>query len=141
MAIAVAIHDGPLPPELCVPSRVIAPGRGAVSTFLGVVRDHAKGRGVTGLFYECYRPMAERVLTSLAREAAEKFDRELEVFVAHGTGAMAPGEVSVCILAASAHRGPACDAARHLIERIKQDLPVWKKQTFADGEVEWVQGS
>jgi molybdopterin synthase catalytic subunit len=141
VGISVAIHDGPLPPELCAQSRVIGPGRGAVSSFLGVVRDHAKGRGVTGLFYECYRPMAERVLTSLAREAADKFDPQLEVFVAHGTGAMAPGEVSVCILAASAHRGPACDAARHLIERIKQDLPVWKRQTFSDGDVEWVQGS
>src|SRR4051812_26839258 len=132
MALTVVIHDGPLPAELCAPTRVIGPGRGAVSSFLGVVRDHAKGRGVSGLFYECYKPMAERVLESLAREAAEKFDPRLEVFVAHGTGEMAPGEVSVCILAASAHRGPACDAARHIIERIKQDLPVWKKQTFSD---------
>jgi molybdopterin synthase catalytic subunit len=141
VAVSVAIHDGPLPAALCAPSRVIAPGRGAVSSFLGVVRDHAKGRAVSGLYYECYRPMAERVLATLGAEAAAKFDPALEVFVAHGTGAMAPGEVSVCILAASAHRGPACDAARHLIERIKQDLPVWKKQTFADGEIEWVQGS
>ena len=141
MAVACRIHDGPLTTEQCSPTSVIGPGRGAVASFLGVVRDHAKGRAVRGLFYECYRPMAERVLERLARETVERFDAALEVYVAHGTGEMAPGQVSVCIHAASAHRGPACDAARHLIERLKQDLPVWKRQTFTDGESEWVQGS
>jgi molybdopterin synthase catalytic subunit len=138
--LVTRIVEGPIPVERLAPIGVIAPGRGAVSSFLGVVRDHAKGRGVAGLYYECYRPMAERVLAKLAWETFERFG-EIAAEVAHGTGAMRPGEVSVCIHVASAHRAAACDAARHLIERIKQELPVWKKQTFTDGESEWVAGS
>jgi molybdopterin synthase catalytic subunit len=136
-----ALHDGPLPLSLCSHQAIIDPGRGAVASFLGVVRAHARGRSVQGLYYEAYRPMALAQLERLAQEAQERFDPELAVSMVHGLGAMRPGEVSVCILAASAHRDPALDAVAHLIERLKEDLPVWKRQTFADGEVEWVAGS
>ena len=135
------IHDGPLPPALCAPTPVMSARRGAVASFIGVVRDHARGRAVRDLYYECYRPMAERVLHGLMAETAARFDPDMALWIAHGTGLMRPGEISVCIHTASAHRAPACDAARHLIERLKQDLPVWKRQTFADGGSEWVQGS
>lgn len=135
------IVDGPLPPELTQAAALRAPGHGGIASFLGVVRDHARGRAVAGLFYECYRPMAERVLAALIAEAAERFDAQLAAIVAHGTGAMAPGEVSLAIHVSSAHRGPAFDACRHLLERIKQDLPVWKRQRYADGSEEWLKGS
>src|ERR1700755_1267510 len=123
-ALSTRIVEGPVPAAMLAPRGVIRPRRGAVSSFLGVVRDHAKGRAVSGLHYECYRPMAERVLARLAQEAAERFGA-LAIEIAHATGPMRPGEVSVCIHVSSAHRAAACDAARHLIERIKQDLPVW----------------
>ncbi len=141
MNIAASILDGPVPTAALAPTAVMAPQRGAVAGFIGVVRDHARGRGVSRLFYECYRPMAERVLQRLAHETSERFDPDLAIVVLHGTGAMQPGDVSLCIHAASAHRAPACDAVRHLLERIKQDLPIWKQQSFVDGEIEWVHGS
>ena len=135
------IVDGPLTAERCAPTPVIAVDRGAVASFLGVVRDHAKGRGVARLRYECYRPMAEKTLARLAREAAERFDPRLAVAAWHGIGDMVPGDVALCLHAASAHRAAACDAVRWLLEAIKRELPVWKRQVFSDGGEEWVQGS
>ncbi len=136
-----ALVDGPLCEASCSFQGLLAPGRGAIASFLGVVRDHAHGRGVSELLYEAYRPMAERQLRSLAHEAQQRFDPELGVVLVHGLGLMKPGSISVCIHAASAHRAPALGAVAHLIERLKQDLPVWKRQTYADGEVAWLPGS
>ncbi len=136
--IVTGLVDGPLAATRWTPA--LTPGRGAVASFLGVVRDHAKGRGVTRLHYECYRPMAEKVLHRIADEA-RRFDPALAVTAWHGLGTMVPGEVSLVLHAASAHRGPAFDAVRWLLEEIKRELPVWKRQTFDDGSDEWVHGS
>ncbi len=135
------IHDGPLPAALLTPAALIAPDHGAVSSFLGVVRNHSRGGAVTALTYECYRPMAESVLHRLIIETAERFDGSLSATVAHGTGAMVPGDVALAIHVGSAHRAAAFDACRHLIERIKQDLPVWKRERYADGSDAWLKGS
>ena len=135
------IVDGALGEAWCAPTALRAPGDGAIASFLGVVRDHARGRAVIGLHYDCYRPMAERVLGELIAEASARFDPALSAIVAHGTGAMAPGAVSVAIHVASAHRAPAFDACRHLIERLKQDLPVWKRERYGDGTEAWLKGS
>lgn len=135
------VVDGPLSGDLLLPGRLASAGYGAIASFLGTVRDHHHGRGVTGLHYECYRPMAERLLAALIAEAAERCDRGLAASVHHGTGAMVPGQVSVAIHVASAHRVAAFDACRHLIERIKQDLPVWKREFYADGGDAWLKGS
>jgi len=135
------IVDGPLPAAWCAPDRLASPSHGAIASFIGVVRDHARGQMVRGLHYECYRPMAERVLAGLISEAATRFDAQLAAIIAHGTGAMVPGEISVAIHVASAHRAPAFDACRHLIERLKQDLPVWKRERYADGSEAWLKGS
>lgn len=130
------IVDGPLPGAWCAPTVLANPGAGAIASFLGVVRDQARG-----LPYECYRPMAERVLATLIAEAATRFDPQLSAIIAHGSGTMVPGEVSLAIHIASAHRAPACDACRHFIERLKQDLPVWKRERYADGSEAWLTGS
>lgn len=135
------IHAGPLPAELISPSALTAPAHGAVATFLGVVRNHNRGAAVSALDYECYRPMAEKMLRDLIEETAQRFDRDLSASVAHGTGHLVPGDVSVCIHVGSAHRAAAFDACRHLIERIKQDLPVWKREIYADGTSTWLKGS
>jgi len=136
-----AIIEGPLDDAWCAPTRLLRADHGAIASFLGVVRDHARGRAVTGLDYECYRPMAEQLLHALIAEAAARFDGALTALVAHGTGTMAPGQVSVAIHVGSAHRVAAFDACRHVIERIKQDLPVWKRERYADGSVAWLKGS
>ncbi len=114
---------------------------GAVASFLGIVRDHSKGRAVAGLRYECYRPMAEKVLVQLIAETAGRFDPGMAAAVAHGTGEMVPGQAALSIHVASAHRAAAFDACRHLIERIKHDLPVWKLERYADGTQAWLKGS
>ncbi len=141
----IEIHDQPLPRSWCDAATVIDPRsypeHGAVCSFLGVVRNHARGRAVTGLVYECYRPMAEKMLADLIAEAAKAHDPALSAAVAHGSGAMVPGDVSVAIHVASAHRDAAFAACRQLIERIKQDLPVWKREMYGDGTTAWLKGS
>jgi molybdopterin synthase catalytic subunit len=106
-----------------------------------VVRNHHLGRVVTHLVYDCYRPMAERLLPELIAEAAARFDAGLRAAVHHGIGPMRPGQPSVAIHVASAHRVAAFDACRLLIERIKQDLPVWKQEFYGDGTSCWLKGS
>ena len=135
------IVDGPLTGDSLLATRLAHPAFGAIASFLGTVRDHHHGRGVTRLHYECYRPMAEKVLVALISEVAERCDRDLAASVHHGIGTMTPGHVSVAIHVASAHRVAAFDACRQLIERIKQDLPVWKREFYADGRDAWLKGS
>ena len=139
--LLTAMIDGPLTPALCAPDAAIGPAHGAVASFLGVVRNHVRGRGVVRLHYECYRPMAEKVLARIASDARTRFAPDLVVVARHGLGTMVPGQVSLALHVASAHRGPAFDAARWLLEEIKRELPVWKRQWFADGTDEWVHGS
>lgn len=135
------IIAGPLPPAYCAPLGLARHDQGAIASFLGVVRDHHHGRGVTRLVYECYRTMAERLLAELVAETAARFDPALQAQVAHGTGLLLPGQVAVAIHVGSAHRAAAFDACRHLIERIKEDLPVWKQEHYADGGSAWLKGS
>jgi molybdopterin synthase catalytic subunit len=112
---------------------------GAAVLFLGVVRDHADGRPVTGMTYESYEEMAEPVLREIALEAAQRIGSD-RVAVVHRVGDLAIGEVSVAIAVSSPHRAEAFDASRYVIEEIKKRLPVWKKEHYADGSPEWVRG-
>ncbi|MGH2429512.1 MAG: molybdenum cofactor biosynthesis protein [Candidatus Limnocylindria bacterium] len=108
---------------------------GAVVTFVGRARDHADdGRAVTELEYEAYPEMAASVLREIAAEAADRWS--CAVAVVHRTGIVPIGEAAVAIVTASAHRGEAYDANRHVIEAIKERLPIWKRERFADGS-EW----
>lgn len=141
MRRSCSIIDGPLGADLASPLSLAAPAHGAIASFVGVVRDHHLGRGVTHLVYECYQPMAESILARLINEAAARFDAELSAIIHHGIGRMVPGEVSLAIHVATAHRPAAFDACRHLIERIKEDLPVWKREFYADGSDAWLKGS
>jgi molybdopterin synthase catalytic subunit len=138
---AARLHEGPLPRPVCDAATLVMSRHGAIASFLGVIRDHHHGRGVRSLTYHCYRPMAERQLARFLAEAAERFDPLLSAVVVHGIGLIRPGEVALCIHAASARRVGAFDACRFLIERIKQDLPIWKHQLFTDGSSDWAQGS
>jgi molybdopterin synthase catalytic subunit len=140
-APALHIHPGPLPTDWCTPLRLRSPAHGALASFIGVVRDHHHRRVVVALDYECYRDMALAQLARLVAEAAARFGPDLAAHIAHGTGPMVPGDVALAVHVAAAHRAAACDACRHLVERIKQDLPVWKRERYADGTDAWLPGS
>lgn len=137
----IGIHAGPLPASFLSSAELIAPQWGAINSFIGVVRQHAHGRAVTDLTYECYVAMAEKILTALVDDIAAEMDPDLGAIVIHGYGAMRPGDVSVAIHVASAHRDAAFRASRALIERLKQDAPVWKHERYADGSSAWSPGS
>lgn len=112
-------------------------GDGAVALFLGRVREVNEGRSVVRLSYEAYREMAEAELERIAREAAAEHEVG-EIVAVHRVGALEPGDVAVAIAVAAPHRGPCYAASRQVIEEIKARLPVWKKEEYADGSVEWV---
>jgi molybdopterin synthase catalytic subunit len=112
-------------------------GVGALSVFLGTVRDLNDGRPVTGMEYEAYESMAASELEAVAREVCDRTPG-LRVALAHRIGTLEIGDVSVAIVAAHAHRGPACDAARAIIEALKQRVPIWKREHYVDGERHWI---
>jgi len=111
---------------------------GAVVTFQGVVRNNTRGRGTLRLDYECYEQMAIRQMAAIGAEIASQFAIS-RIAMIHRLGTMEIGEASVAIFAAAPHRRPAFDAALEGINRLKRQVPIWKKEYFADGEV-WVEG-
>ncbi len=115
------------------------PADGATVLFLGHVREVNDGRPVTGMRYDAYVEMAERVLEEIAAGAARCLGSD-RLAVVHRIGELAVGEVSVAIAASSPHRAQAFDAARAVIEAIKRRLPVWKEERYADGPAEWLPG-
>jgi molybdopterin synthase catalytic subunit len=110
---------------------------GAQVLFLGVVRNHHQGRSVLRIDYEAYEPMALKELQKIteAMAAKHKLDR---VLVVHRFGRHEIGDASIAVVIGSAHRGPAFEAAREIMDRVKVDVPIWKKEYFADGIIEWV---
>ena len=121
-------------------ARVGSAEDGAAVLFVGVVRDHNDGSPVTGLSYEAYDEIAARVLDEIAGEAAERLGTP-RVAVVHRVGELGIGDVSVAIAASSPHRAESFDAARYVIEEIKQRLPVWKKERYVEGSARWLDGA
>jgi molybdopterin synthase catalytic subunit len=113
---------------------------GATLLFLGVVRDHADDRPVSGMRYDAYQEMAGEVLRTIAEEASERLGTD-RVAVVHRFGELAIGDVSVAIAVSSPHRGEAYEASRYMIEELKERLPIWKKEHYVDGASEWVEGT
>lgn len=111
---------------------------GAVVVFDGIVRNHTRGRATLYLDYEAYEEMALKQMRQLAAEARERFGVR-QVTMVHRLGRLGIGETSVLIVVASAHRAQAFEACRWLIDTLKQTVPIWKKETFADGAV-WAAG-
>ncbi|MFY9342988.1 MAG: molybdenum cofactor biosynthesis protein MoaE [Planctomycetota bacterium] len=111
---------------------------GAVVTFAGVTRDHNDGAAVEGLRYEAYAEMAQAVMAKLFAETAQRFPGT-RARVAHRLGEVAIGEASVVVVVSSAHRGPAFDACRFLMDRLKHEVPIWKLERLrAGGGERWV---
>lgn len=115
---------------------VRAPDAGAVASFLGTVRSATGGVPVVALEYEAYEAMAVRTLRGIGAEIAERWPGA-RVAIVHRVGRLEVGEVSVAIAVSSPHRAESFAACRHAIERLKQDVPIWKKEIRADGSI-WV---
>jgi molybdopterin synthase catalytic subunit len=130
----VAIRDTPLDVAEVVAALDDA-ASGGLTVFVGRVRDHDHGRGVTGLEYSAHPTAIERL-----REVCEKVaaDHGVSVAAVHRTGELAIGDVAVVAATASGHRGETFEASRDLIDTLKATVPIWKHQRFADGTEEWV---
>jgi molybdopterin synthase catalytic subunit len=111
---------------------------GAVVVFDGIVRNHSRGRQTLYLDYEAYEEMALKQMEALAAEARARFEVRHATLV-HRLGRLQAGETSVLIVVSAAHRAPAFEACRWLIDTLKKTVPIWKKETFVDGAV-WAPG-
>jgi molybdopterin synthase catalytic subunit len=137
--LQIRITADPLDPAEAVAS-VADPAAGGTCVFLGTVRDHSEAGEVTGLTYEAWEELALARLEELGGELFERWPLR-KVAVWHRTGELGIGEVSVIVACSAAHRAEAFEACRHGIERLKDDVPVWKKEHLAQGEAHWVMGA
>jgi MoaE-MoaD fusion protein len=127
------------PIETAAVARALLRGEdGAVVNFEGVVRNNTKGRATKFLDYECYEPMAVKMMAEIGREIARSHAIG-RIAMVHRLGRMQIGEASVAVIVTAPHRKPAFEAALEGINRLKRLVPIWKKEHFADGEV-WVEG-
>ena len=119
-----------------VEARVRHPGAGAIVVFVGTTRDNTAGRKVLSLEYEAYRPMADQQLEQVAAEMCERWDLT-GVAISHRLGRLEIGEASLVVAVSSAHRKEAFEACHFSVDRIKQIVPIWKKEFFEGGDV-WI---
>jgi molybdopterin synthase catalytic subunit len=122
-----------------VAASVATPVDGAVATFVGVVRDHHQGRQVLWLEYEAHEAMAEKEIATLIDEARRRWPVGA-IAIQHRLGRLEIGDASVAIAVAAPHRAEALEACRWLIDTLKAQVPIFKKETFSDGE-SWVEQS
>ncbi len=120
-------------------ARVASPRAGGIATFLGVVRDNSLGRKVLYLFYEAYPPMAIKEMERVEAAVRERWEIEA-IAITHRVGRLEIGEASVAIAVSSPHRREAIEACHFAIDRLKQTVPVWKKEYWEGGEV-WIENA
>ena len=113
-----------------------SPAYGGVTSFLGQVRDHHDGRTVSRLEYSAYGPMGEAECAKIVAEAEARWP--VRIALEHRVGALEIGDTAVAVAAAGAHRDEAFAACRFVIEEVKRRVPIWKKEFYQDGAVEWV---
>ncbi len=124
---ADALHDA-----------VLRDSDGAVATFAGVVRDHSMGHRTSYLVYDAYREMAEKKMAEIGREVKDRWEVD-RVGMLHRVGRLDIGETSVLIAISAPHRKAALEACHYAIDRLKETVPIWKKEVWTDGE-EWIEG-
>ena len=115
---------------------VQTPEVGAIDIFIGTTRNHSDGKEVLSLEYEAYEPMALKLIEGIAKEAHARWSIH-RIAIVHRVGKLGIGEASVVVAVSSAHRREAFEACRYAIDTLKSDVPIWKKEVFADGEA-WV---
>jgi molybdopterin synthase catalytic subunit len=136
-ASLIELTTGPLDVSL-TEAAVAHPGAGAICSFTGVVRDNNRGEAVTHLEYEAYGGMAERQMRGIAEEIIERWPGT-RVAMVHRTGRLEVGEPSVVISVSAPRRADAFEGCRHAIERLKESVPIWKKEFARSGAV-WLEG-
>jgi molybdopterin synthase catalytic subunit len=114
------------------------PGAGALVLFFGVVRDEDQGRKVRYLEYDAYRSMAEKEMRKVGEEVLARWP-STRIAMRHRVGRLAVGETALIVAVTAPHRSVAFEACRHAIDRIKEIVPIWKKETWEDGEA-WLEG-
>jgi molybdopterin synthase catalytic subunit len=130
------IWDKEISLDACIRA-VQHPGAGAIITFLGIVRNNSRGKSVYYLEYDAYQPMAERKMREIGDEIRARWN--VPCAILHRVGRLDIGEASVAIAVAAPHRKDAFDACRYAIERIKEIVPIWKKE-FAESGEWWIEG-
>lgn len=129
------LTDSPIDVQALI-DRVMRPTDGALALFAGVVRNHHEGKSVESIFYDAYRPMAEKEIARIIA-VVEREKPMVRIAVAHRLGHLTVGETSIAIACSSPHRAEAFAACRAVIDRIKQSVPIWKKEKSSSGQ-EWV---
>ena len=130
-----SLSEGPIDVGRVV-ARVTGPGMGGIVTFLGTVRNRARGRDIRHLEYESYPEMAEREMERIVEQAVERWPGT-RIAIAHRAGHLEIGDIAVVVVAAAPHRGEAFEACRFAIDTLKETVPIWKKEIATDGEY-WV---
>lgn len=137
--VGARLSESRIDPESIL-SEVADDGSGATILFLGTVRDKSEAGAVDRIVYDAYAPMAEKRLREIEDEVKQIWPVN-GVRIVHRVGNLKVGEISVAVAVSSPHRGEAFDACRHAIERVKHDVPIWKKERLADGREVWVEGT
>jgi molybdopterin synthase catalytic subunit len=137
----VLVRVAPTPPSVDEALAFVAdPGAGGTCVFLGTVRDHSAEGDVSGLTYEAWDELAEGRLAEIAGEMLARWPVR-RVALVHRTGDLGIGEISVVVACSAPHRSEAFEACRHGIERLKHEVPIWKKEGLVSGDAHWVMGS
>jgi len=129
------LTDDPIDRESLIRS-VMRPSDGACAVFEGVVRNHHEGKNVESIFYDAYRPMAEKEIARVVAQVQRDYP-DVNIAIIHRLGKLNVGDISIAIACSSPHRGEAFAACRNVIDRIKETVPIWKKERGPGGE-EWV---
>jgi len=137
--VRLGVTEGVLDVERAA-SFATGPGTGAVCVFVGTARRFTADRVTERLFYECYHDMALEAMESIVREARKRWQLQ-RCAVVHRTGWIEIEEASVVVAVGCAHRAEAFEACRFLIDRLKQEVPIWKRERFANGSENWVEGA
>ena len=135
MQTDIQILTHPINIQSCINS-VMLPESGGIDIFIGTVRNATKGKAVIRLEFEAYEKMALAEMEKIAEHAYSKWPIQ-NLLIYHRTGVLSVGEVPVIIAVSAAHRDAAFEACRYVIDRLKQTVPIWKKEIFEDGEI-WV---
>ncbi len=113
------------------------PESGALATFFGIVRNHHEGKKVRQLHYECYPSMAQQQIERIKTRVTQRWELQ-EINILHRVGTLAVGEIAVAVSVASAHRAEAFAACSAVVDAIKHEVPIWKKEFYMDGTQAWV---
>lgn len=119
-----------------VVEKVVRPEAGAINTFIGTVREFTKGKRTLYLEYQAYAAMAEKKLEKIGQEISEKWG-DAKTAIAHRTGRLDISDIAVVIAVSTPHRKDSFEASRYAIERIKEIVPIWKKEHWEDGTL-WI---